>query len=144
MDMMLLTDRQTMMRELAAEFGPTGEADLETAIRRIKRLIKMEQQSADGSQATIERSEHSHVKKSGQAALQNRLKTIGILQKAIKAIKDDDYFVAAQLLTEAANTGGKKSVKAARKAPTVALFVEYLAETDPDFQSWLAARGIRS
>ena len=74
--MMLLTDRQTMMRELAAEFGPTGEADLETAIRRIKRLIKMEQQSADGSQATIERSEHSHVKKSGQAALQNRLKTI--------------------------------------------------------------------
>lgn len=141
-EMILLADRQALMRELATEVGPTGGTDSETAIRQIKRLIKMEQQSADGSRATIERSEHSHVKKSGQAALQNRLKTIDILQKTVKALKQGDNFVAAQLLTEAANTGGKKSVKAARKAPTVALYVQYLAETDPEFQAWLIARGV--
>ena len=85
------------------------------------------------------------MKKSGQAALANRLVTIERLRNAVEAIKvHRDYEKAADFLILASQAGGKKSVKAARKAPTVALFVEYLAETDPDFRSWLAARGIRS
>lgn len=141
---MLLPERQAEMRALAEGLGQFGELSGKEARTRIRRLIKFEQKSAEGSQATIDRSEHAHVKKSGLAALANRRTTIEQLELAIAAINDHAFPTAADHLIEAANCGGKKSVKAARKAPTVALFVEYLAETDPDFQSWLAARGIRS
>ena len=141
---MLLPERQAEMRELATALTE-GSRDRKFVITRIRQLIKFEEKSAEGSQATIDRSEHAHVKKSGQAALANRQATIEALRNAASAIKDRrDYELASEFLVEAANCGGKKSVKAARKAPTVALFVEYLAETDPDFQNWLAARGIRS
>lgn len=141
---MLLPERQAEMRELATALTE-GSRDRKFVITRIRQLIKFEEKSAEGSQATIDRSEHAHVKKSGLAALANRRATIEALRNAASAIKDRrDYELAADFLVEAANCGGKKSVKAARKAPTVALFVEYLAETDPDFQNWLAARGIRS
>ena len=141
---MLLPERQAAMRELSTHLLE-DTLDRKEVLRMIRQLIKFEEKSAEGSQATIDRSEHAHVKKSGQAALANRRATIEALRNAASAIKDRrDYSLAAEFLVEAANCGGKKSVKAARKAPTVALFVEYLAETDPDFQSWLAARGIRS
>lgn len=141
---MLLPERQAEMRELATALTE-GSRDRKFVITRIRQLIKFEEKSAEGSQATIDRSEHAHVKKSGLAALANRQVTIERLRNAIEAIKvNRDYEKAADFLILASQAGGKKSVKAARKAPTVALFVEYLAETDPDFQSWLAARGIRS
>lgn len=141
---MLLPERQAAMRELSTHLLE-DTLDRKEVLRMIRQLIKFEEKSAEGSQATIDRSEHAHVKKSGQAALANRRATIEALRNAASAIKDRrDYELASEFLVEAANCGGKKSVKAARKAPTVALFVEYLAETDPDFQSWLAARGIRS
>lgn len=132
------------MRELSTHLLE-DTLDRKEIMRMIRQLIKFEEKSAEGSQATIDRSEHAHVKKSGQAALANRQVTIERLRNAIEAIKvHRDYEKAADFLILASQAGGKKSVKAARKAPTVALFVEYLAETDPDFQSWLAARGIRS
>ena len=132
------------MRELSTHLLE-DTLDHKEVLRMIRQLIKFEEKSAEGSQATIDRSEHAHVKKSGQAALANRQVTIERLRNAIEAIKvHRDYEKAADFLILASQAGGKKSVKAARKAPTVALFVEYLAETDPDFQSWLAARGIRS
>ena len=141
---MLLPERQAEMRELATHLLE-DTLDRKEVLRMIRQLIKFEEKSAEGSQATIDRSEHAHVKKSGQAALANRQVTIERLRNAIEAIKvHRDYEKAADFLILASQAGGKKSVKAARKAPTVALFVEYLAETDPDFQSWLAARGIRS
>lgn len=140
---MLLPERQAEMRELATHLRE-DTLRYKDVLRMIRQLIKFEEKSAEGSQATIDRSEHAHVKKSGQAALANRRATTEALRNAISAIRDRrDSELAADFLIEAANCGGKKSVKAARKAPTVALFVEYLAETDPDFQSWLAARGIR-
>ena len=140
-DMMLLPARQGEMRNLCKELGE--DLSPKDAIKRIRRLIKMEQKSAEGSQATIDRSEHAHVQKSGHAALKNRQATIEHLENAIEALKDRDYVVAVEQLVEASNAGGKKSVKAARKQPTVALFVQYLAETDPDFQAWLATQGVR-
>lgn len=141
---MLLPERQAAMRELSTHLLE-DTLDRKEVLRMIRQLIKFEEKSAEGSQATIDRSEHAHVKKSGQAALANRHVTIERLRNAIEAIKvNRDYEKAADFLILASQAGGKKSVKAARKAPTVALFVEYLAETDPDFQSWLAARGIRA
>lgn len=140
---MLLPERQAEMRELSTHLLE-DTLDRKEVLRMIRQLIKFEEKSAEGSQATIDRSEHAHVKKSGQAALANRRATIDWLEQALGDVKAREYKQAAGCLLQAANCGGKKSVKAARKAPTVALFVEYLAETDPDFQSWLAARGIRS
>ena len=140
-DMMLLPARQAEMRDIATGLGE--DLSVKSAIKRIRRLIKMEQKSAQGSQATIDRSEHDHVKKSGHAALKNRQATIELLDSAVEALMQADYATAGLRLVEAANAGGKKSVKAARKQPTVALFVQYLAETDPDFQAWLATQGVR-
>lgn len=140
-EMMLLPARQAEMRELAASL--TEDLPLKEVVKRIRRLIKMEQKSAQGSQATIDRSEHDHVKKSGLAALKNRQNTIDHLEDAIANLKDGSTADAITALVAAANAGGKKSAKAARKTPTVALFVQYLAETDPDFQAWLATQGVR-
>lgn len=139
--MMLLTDRQADMRLLATALA-SGEMPRKEALAGIKRLRKMEVQSAEGSQATIDRSEHSHVKKSGQAALQNRKQTILYLDVARDSIRADSLEEASEALIAAANCGGKKSVKAARKAPTVALYVQYLAETDAGFQEWLTTQGV--
>lgn len=140
---MLLPERQAEMRELATALTD-GSRDRKFVITRIRQLIKFEEKSAEGSQATIDRSEHAHVKKSGLAALRNREATIEHLRNAMAALRDrQSPEIAAGYLVEAANAGGKKSVKAARKAPTVALYVQYLAETDPDFQSWLATQGVR-
>ena len=142
-DAMLLPARQAEMRSIASEL----EHDLvspKEALKRIRRLVKMEEKSAEGSQATIDRSDHSHVKKSGEAALRNRIQTIELLEAAAQSVRYGDIGDAMGFLTQASTCGGKKSVKAARKAPTVALFVEYLAETDPDFQAWLAARGVKA
>ena len=141
-EMMVLPARQTEMRALATEL-PEDLSGKE-AVKRIRRLIKMAQKSAQGSQATIDRSEHDHVKKSGFAALKNRQNTIDHLEDAIANLKDGSTADAITAVVAAANAVGKKSVKAARKTPTVALFVEYLAETDPDFQAWLAARGVKA
>ena len=123
---MLLPARQEAMRALATELteGRTGRKDAVIAIRH---LVKFERKSAEGSQATIDRSEHDHVKRSGLAALRNRTATIEQLTNAIECLKDNDLDGAAARLIEAANCGGKKSVKAARKQPTVALYVQYLA-----------------
>lgn len=140
-DMMLLPARQAEMRDIATGLGE--DLSVKEAVKRIRRLIKMEQKSAEGSQATIDRSEHAHVQRSGHAALKNRHNTIEHLENTIEALKARDYVTAVEQLIEASNAGGKKSVKAARKQPTVALFVQYLAETDPDFQAWLATQGVR-
>ena len=141
--MLLLTDRQTEMRRLVTELED------ETITRKdilaaIKSLRKMEEQSADGSRATMARSEHDHVKKSGAAALQNRLQTIGHLDEAREALlgSTPDIDTAIVALTAAANSGGKKSAKAARKAPSIALYVQYLTETDENFQAWLSSQGV--
>lgn len=143
-EMMLLPARQAEMRGIATDLGD-GRLPEKEAIKKIRQLIKMEQKSAQGSQATIDRSEHGHVKKSGLAALKNREATIEALRNAVAALRDrQSPEIACGYLIEAANAGGKKSAKAARKTPTVALFVEYLAETDPDFQAWLAARGVKA
>lgn len=136
------------MRELATVLTDgldTEEFNYKGVLIRIRRLIKFEEKSAEGSQATIDRSEHAHVKKSGQAALANRQVTIERLRNAIEAVKvHRDYEKAADFLIQASQAGGKKSVKAARKAPTVALFVQYLAETDSGFKAWLATQGIKA
>lgn len=142
-EMLLLPARQAAMRELAAGLADETLSRKE-ATTRIRQLLKMERKSAEGSQATIDRSDHGHVKKSGLAALQNRQQTIGLLEESLTALKEHEYSAASVALTEAASCGGKKSVKAARKAPTVALFVQYLSETDSDFQAWLAAQGIKA
>lgn len=140
---MLLPARQAEMRNIASELEQEA-VSMKEARKRIRRLIKSEEKSAEGSQATIDRSEHSHVKKSGEAALRNRIQTIELLEAAVQAIGYGDTGDAIGFMIQASTCGGKKSVKAARKAPTVALFVEYLAETDPDFQAWLAARGVKA
>lgn len=143
-EMLLLPARQAAMREIAAGIGADGQMGRADASNRIKALLKMERKSAKGSQATIDRSDHSHVKKSGMAALQNRQQTIELLTEALEALHDRNNEAAAEALVQAAACGGKKSVKAARKAPTVALYVQYLAETDLDFQAWLAAQGVKA
>ena len=140
---MLLQERQALMREIAA-----GLADDTTtrkaATAAIRDLQDMERESARGTQATIDRSEHDHVKRSGKAALRNREQTIQYLNEAVQALKDRDTEGACVALTNAANAGGKKSAKAARQAPTVSMYVQYLAETDTAFQEWLRARGVKA
>lgn len=142
-EMMLLADRQALMRNTAAGLID-GTVSRKEARKTIRQLQRMEEQSAEGSRATIDRSAHDHVKKSGQAALRNRLATIDLLNEALGALTELNNEVTAEALIQAAATGGKKSVKAARKAPTVALYVQYLAETDSDFQDWLTRQGIKA
>lgn len=139
---LLLPARQEWMRQLAAGLAD-GTTTRPEALRAIRKLIKAEEASADGSRATMARSEHAHVQKSGAAALRNRLVTIEHLRDAQQAlIERRDKGAAATSLSQAAGAGGKKSVKAARKAPTVALYVQYLAETDQDFRNWLTSQGV--
>lgn len=131
------------MRSLAAGLLD-GSVSIGKAYPQVKALIGYEKTSAGSSRATIERTNHPHVKKSGQAALANRKATIKALQQVMLYLQDQEWELAAEELTKAASLGGKKSEKAARKTPTVALYVQYLAETDPGFQDWLAARGVKA
>lgn len=141
--MLLLAERQARMRELAAGLTD-GTTTRKQATTDIRELLKMEQKSAEGTQATIDRSEHDHVRRSGQAALKNREQTTQYLNEAVQALKERDTERACVALINAANCGGKKSVKAMRQAPTVSMYVQYLAETDTAFQEWLKARGVKA
>lgn len=141
--MMLLRERQARMREIATDLADNATTR-KAATTAIRDLLAMERKSAEGTQATIDRSEHDHVIRSGQAALRNRGQTIEYLDEAVQALKDRDIERACVALTDAANSGGKKSVKAARQAPTVSMYVQYLVETDTSFQEWLKARGVKT
>lgn len=137
----LLRDRQASMRRLATGLLD-GTMTRKTAADGIKELITHERKSATASRATMDRSDHDHVKRSNAAAIRNRETTIEALKNALAALRDQETEKAAEFLTEAANAGGKRQEKAARKTPTVALYVQYLCETDPDFQAWLAQHGV--
>lgn len=142
---MLLQERQVEMRELAAQLTErlVGPSDRKSARARIRQLIKFEEQSAENTRETMARSDKPHVQKSGAGALRNRQDTIENLQDAYAALRDrKDAELAVEFLLKAADCGGKKSVKAARSNPTIALYVEYLAETDPTFKEWLKGKGM--
>lgn len=106
----------------------------------VKELLSDELESRDKSQRIAETDSYNdQYRKNMRVAVNNSEFVIQMLEEAISAIKRRDSETVTKRLRAVVEKRGKRAAQP--RTNLMSLYGQYLAETDPDFQAWLAKNG---
>ena len=139
--MRLVGERIAVAENLSRDLKQHGRKATKQDLATIRELIADEQESMDKSARIASTDTYQeNYRQNMRKAAANSKTAIGLLNKALEAIRSRDVLAASDHLAEVVALRGKKATQS-RGGGAAKLYVQYQMLSDTAFHSWLQANG---
>lgn len=139
--MRLVAERLAVTENLSRDLQQHGRRAMKADLVTVRELIADEEASRDKcATAAAKPTANEQYRRNMSKSAETSKAAIGLLNKALQALRDREPQTAAQYLNEVYLLRGKKATQS-RGANVSKLYLEYRAQYDTDFHKWLASKG---